>query len=166
MVQELYGVRKEIKSKYLDKGNQMEDAAIDKTIQWLDIPFGMKNEEHFEDDHFTGTPDLIVDGVVYDTKCSWDCFSFPLFENEIPTKDYFYQLQVYMHLTGCKKACLVYVLLNTPESLTWEQPKNYDGLDKKLRIKTFDVEYDPEVIKELQSKDIECRNYLETIKIK
>jgi len=162
----LYGFRKEIKSKYLDKGNIMEDTAIDKTIEWLDIPFGVKNEDFFEDEYFSGTPDLIVDGVVYDTKCSWDCFSFPLFEKEIPTKDYFYQLQVYMHLTGVKKAVLVYVLLNTPESLTWEDPKNYDGVDKNLRIKTFDVEYDPEVIEELKKKVEEAREYLETIKIK
>ena len=31
-------------------------------------------------------------------------FSFPLFETELPEKDYFYQAQVYMHLTGKKKA--------------------------------------------------------------
>lgn len=162
--EQIYGVKKNIKNKYLTKGTWLEDEAIDKTIQWLDISFGIKNEKNFEDDFFCGTPDLIVDGVVYDTKCSWDCFTFPLFENEIPTKDYFYQLQVYMHLTGCKKAILVYVLINTPDELTYEEKHNYDNLDKKYRIKTFEVDYDVEVIEKLQNRVLEVRKFLENIK--
>lgn len=159
----IYGVKNEIKSKYLDKGLILEDTAIDKAIEWLDLPFTMKNEKFFEDDFFTGTPDLIVEGVVYDIKCSWSCFSFPLFENEIPTKDYFSQLQTYMHLTGCKKAVLTYVLLNTPEELTYEPQHNYDNVDKKYKIKTFEIEYDPEVIEELKNRIINVRNYIKTL---
>jgi len=164
--EQLYGVKKEISSKYLTKGNEKENEAIDKVIDWLDIPFGIKNEKNFEDEFFTGTPDLIVDDVVYDTKCSWDCFTFPLFDEEIKNKDYYYQLQVYMHLTGCKKAVLAYVLLNTPEHITWEQKHDYDDLPKHLRIKHFTIDYDEEIIKELQQRVVNCREYLETIKIK
>jgi hypothetical protein len=163
LTEKIYGVRKEIKSKYLNKGLKLEDTAIDKTIEWLDLPFTIKNEKFFEDDYFTGTPDLIVDGVVYDTKCSWDCFTFPLFDTEIPTKDYFYQLQIYMELTGCKKAVLVYVLLNTPEELTYEDKHNYDNLDKKYRIKTYEIDYDSEVIDKLKEKVIESRKFIETL---
>lgn len=159
----IYGVKNEIRSKYLNKGLMLEDAAIDKAIEWLDLPFTMKNEKFFEDDFFTGTPDLIVDGIVYDIKCSWSCFSFPLFENEIPTKDYFYQLQVYLHLTGCKKAVLTYVLLNTPEELTYEEKHNYDNVDKKYKIKTFEIEYDENVIEDLKNRIINVRNYLNTL---
>lgn len=160
----IYGFRKEIKSKYLTKGIELEDLAIDKTIEWLDIKFTMKNEKSFENDYFTGTPDLIVDGVVYDTKCSWDAYTFPLFEDEIPTKDYFYQLQVYMHLTGCKSAKLVYVLLDTPESLTYEIKRTYEHLEKKFRIKSYDIEYDQSVIDELQNRCIAAREYISTLK--
>lgn len=159
----IYGVKNEIRSKYLDKGLMLEDTAIDKAIEWLDLPFTMKNEKLFEDDFFSGTPDLIVNDTVYDIKCSWSCFSFPLFEKEIPTKDYEYQLQVYMHLTGCKKAVLTYVLLNTPEELTYEQQHNYDNVSKELKIKTFEIEYDPEVIEELKNRIINVRNYLNTL---
>ena len=159
----IYGVRKQINNKYLNKGLMLEDTAIDKAIEWLDLPFTMKNEKFFEDDFFTGTPDLIVDGVVYDIKCSWSCFSFPLFEKEIPTKDYFYQLQTYLHLTGCKKAVLTYVLLNTPEELTYEEKHNYDNLDKQYRIKTFDVEYNAEVIEDLKQRVLNVREYIKTI---
>lgn len=159
----IYGTRKEVKSKYMSKGIELEDEAIDKAIEWLDLPFTIKNEDFFEDDYFCGTPDLIVDGMVYDIKNSWDCFTFPLFEDEIPTKDYLYQLQVYMHLTGCKRAGLVYVLLNTPEHLTWEQPNNYDNVDKAYRIKLYEVEYNHEIIEELKTKVELVREYLNTI---
>ena len=159
----IYGVKNQIKNKYLDKGLMLEDTAIDKAIEWLDLPFTMKNEKFFEDDFFTGTPDLIVNDVVYDIKCSWSCFSFPLFEKEIPTKDYFYQLQTYMHLTGCKNAVLTYVLLNTPEELTFETKHNYDNVAKEYKIKTFEIDYDSEVIEELKNKIINVREYIKTL---
>ena len=164
LIEKIYGVKKEIKSKYLNKGLKLEDTAIDKAIEWLDLPFAIKNEKFFEDDFFCGTPDLIVNDVVYDIKCSWDCFTFPLFEDEIPIKDYFYQLQVYMRLTGCKKAVLTYVLLNTPEELTYEEKHNYDSMDKKYRIKTFNIDYSEEVIADLQQRVTNIREYLKTIK--
>jgi len=159
----IYGVKKEIKSKYLNKGLKLEDTAIDKSIEWLDLPFAIKNELFFENDYFCGTPDLIVDGVVYDTKCSWDCFTFPLFENDIPSKDYFYQLQIYMELTGCKKSTLVYVLLNTPDELTYEDKHNYDSVDKKYRIKTYEINYDSEVIEKLKTKVVQVREFIKTL---
>jgi len=161
--EKIYGVKKEIKSKYLNKGLKLEDNAIDKSIEWLDLPFAIKNELFFENDYFCGTPDLIVDGVVYDTKCSWDCFTFPLFENDIPSKDYFYQLQIYMELTGCKKATLVYVLLNTPDELTYEDKHNYDSVDKKYRIKTYEINYDSEVIEKLKTKVVQVREFIKTL---
>jgi len=160
LIEHIFGVKKQISSKYLNKGLRLEDTAIDKAIEWLDLPFAIKNESFYEDDYFTGTPDLIVDGIVYDIKCSWDCFTFPLFENEIPTKDYFYQLQIYMHLTGCKQAVLTYVLLNTPEELTYEEKHNYDEMDKQYRIKTFNINYSEEVIADLQKRVTDVREYL------
>lgn len=160
----IYGVRKEIKNKYLSKGLVLEDEAIEKAIEWLDLPFVLKNEQYFEDGYFCGTPDLITEDRIFDIKCSWNCFTFPLFEKEIPTKDYFYQLQVYMHLTGRKKATLVYVLLNTPEEMHWEGQHNYDSLDKQYRIKTFDVDYQPEVIEDLQNRVLKIRDFIQTIK--
>jgi hypothetical protein len=163
LTEQIYGFRKEIKSKYIYKGLVMEDEAIDKAIEWLDLPFAIKNEQYFENDFIKGTPDLIVDGVVYDIKCSWDAYTFPIFENDIPNKDYFYQLQCYMILTGCTKAVLTYVLLNTPEEVVFETPQNYDDLDKKYRIKTFEIDYDQSVIDTLIERVKLTREYLETL---
>lgn len=160
----IYGYRKPLKAKQLTKGIELEDEAIDKAIEWLDLPFAIKNTERFEDEHFTGEPDLIVGDTVYDIKCSWDAYTFPLFENEIPTKGYETQLQVYMHLTGKKRARLVYVLLNTPEHLIYEPQNTHDHLDKKYRIKTFDVEFDPSVIEDLKSRVLQIREFIKTLK--
>ena len=165
LIEKIYGIRKEIKSKYLTKGLKLEDTAIDKAIEWLDLPFTLKNEKFFEDDFFCGTPDLIVNDVVYDIKCSWDAFTFPLFDKEIPDINYKYQVNVYMHLTGKKKAKVVYILLNTPEEISkYDESYNYDNMDKKYRIKTFEFDYSEEVIADLQQRVTNIREYLKTIK--
>ena len=161
--EQIYGVRKNIQSKYLTKGNQVEDDAImyaSTEKGWL---FAEKNEEYFEDEYFCGTPDLILENKIIDIKSSWDCFSFPLFYNGIPNKDYYYQLQTYMHLTGKRDAQLVYVLMNTPEELTLEESHDYSEINSKYRIKIFDVEYQEEVIEELKNKVIESREYIKQL---
>lgn len=161
MKAQIYGYQKEISNKYLEKGIQLEDVAIDRAIEWLDLPFVMKNEETFENEWAKGTPDLIVDDTVLDIKCSWDAYTFPLFEDEIPTSDYFYQLQTYMWLTGKKNAKLVYVLLNTPDTVSmYETQRDYDSLDKKYRIKTFDIKFDETVIEKLKTRVELCREYI------
>ena len=161
IISQLYGVEKKIKSKYLDKGIEMEDQAIDFAVKMLDIQFALKNESRFEDDYFTGEPDMILDDRIIDIKNSWDCFTFPLFENKIPNSDYFYQLQVYMHLTGKRKATLVYVLLDTPAT-NWDAGIMYE-VEDKLRIRTFDMNYDASVIQSLIEKVIEARQYINTL---
>ena len=163
--EQVFGVRKNISSKQIEKGIVLEDEAIDLTVQVLDIPFILKNLYHFEDDYFTGTPDIILDNEIIDIKVSWDAFTFPYFENEVPTKDYFYQLQVYMHLTGKRSARLVYVLLNTPENLMYEIADDYSSIDPKLRVKTFTIEYDKTVIEMLKERVIESRNFINELLI-
>ena len=132
--EKIYGFRKNIKSKYLTKGNEVEDAAIDYASENLGWLFALKNEEYFEDEYFCGTPDVILEDTIVDIKSSWDCFSFPLFFEAIPNKEYYYQLQTYMHLTGKRKAQLCY-----------------------------DIDYDEEVIAEMQEKVNQARDYIRQI---
>lgn len=162
MKEKIFGVRKDISNKYLEKGIELENMAIDKAIDWLDLPFTIKNSKRFEDEYFTGEPDLIISDTVIDIKNSWDCFTFPLFDSEIPTDDYLYQLQIYMHLTGLKKAKLVYVLLNTPET-KFTPEIDYSNTDKKFRIKYFDIEYNEEIILKLIERVKESRIYINNL---
>ena len=151
------------------RNGELLSAQIAKDGQWR-FPHGssvpIKFEtciKYFEDEYFCGTPDVILEDTIVDIKSSWDCFSFPLFEDKINSKDYFYQLQVYMHLTGKRKAQLCYVLMNTPEDLTFDEPVDYTQIDSKYRIKTFDIDYDPEIIEKLQDKVILSRQYIKEL---
>lgn len=149
--EQIYGVKKNIDNKYLRKGISVEDKAIEYAATELGWLFAEKNEEYFEDSHFCGTPDVILDDTIIDIKSSWDCFTFPLFEDEIPNEDYYYQLQTYMALTGLKKAQLVYVLMDTPESIE-RDAVSYESVESKYRIKIFDVDYDEEVVESMRDK--------------
>lgn len=159
--EQIYGIKKEFSSRQTEKGIEVEQDAIDMAIDWADIEFCVKNEIDFEDEYFTGTPDIILSDTIVDIKNSWDCFSFPLFEKDIPTKDYYYQLQVYMHLTGKRKAKLIYTLMNTPEHLGGGD--DYSNLSPKMRCRVFEVEYDQEVIDKLIDRVKESRKYLKTL---
>lgn len=159
MKEQIYGYRKNISTKQIEKGIEYEDAAIEAVIDWCDLPFVIKNEERFSDEFFTGEPDLLTEDTVIDIKNSWDFSTFPLFENEIPTDGYEYQVQVYMHLTGRKKASVIYVLLTTPE--TYNTPEmTYDHVETKYRYKKFDFVYDPKIIEDLKQRVINCRTYI------
>jgi hypothetical protein len=164
--EQLYNTKKQINSKYLTKGNEVEIEAIEYYADVKDLGFVLKNQDYFENDFITGTPDLITNGVVYDFKSSWDCFTFPLFETKVD-KNYEAQLQGYMALTGLKKAKLVYTLQNTPDELQWDEPIDYSIYPENLRIKEFEIDYDSEFIERINNRVIECRNYIKTnLKIK
>jgi hypothetical protein len=161
--EQIYGVNKEIKSKYLTKGLDVESIAIDYYSEVKGLGFVMQNQDYFSDDFFHGTPDLIQGDTVYDFKSSWDCFTFPLFESECD-KGYFGQLQVYMALTGLKKAKLVYTLQNTPEELVWDEPKDYSNIQDQYRIKEFDFDFDPNYIEQVKQRVVLCREYISGLK--
>jgi len=115
-----YGIKKEFSSRYTDKGNECEEDSITLANEVLNVGFIYKNEEHFENDYITGTPDVNTNEVLLDVKTSFDGTTFPFFEEEIPNKDYYYQLQGYMWLTGKEESLLVYCLTNTPNDRDWE----------------------------------------------
>src|SRR5574344_1774343 len=159
--EKIYGYRKQFSSKQTDKGLAYEDEAIDKAIEWLNIPFVLKNEQKFENDFLTGEPDLILEDCIIDIKNSWDCFTFPLFETELPNDDYYWQMQCYMELTGKRKSKVVYVLLTTPETYQ-NMEMVYDHVPTKQRIKVFEVDYDPEAVEKIKKRVEEIIIYIET----
>lgn len=188
--EQLYDRRKNFKNKYTEKGIVMEEEAISYVSEHCDWGLLYKNDEWFENEYFTGTPDIIIEeeGIVLDIKNSYDCYTFPLFDTEIPTKGYDYQLQSYMDLTGCTKAYLVYCLMDAPldimqaemrrlswaEGLRGEIPKElhekvkeemtYSHLPPHLRIKIFEVVKDEKVIVNIKARVEECRTHIELIK--
>jgi len=77
-LEQLYNRRKEFTSKQTTRGNLSEQEGIDLVANELGYFVLDKNTAFFEDDYFTGTPDVITSDTVIDIKSSWDCFTFPL----------------------------------------------------------------------------------------
>ena len=175
-------------SKHMVKGVQNEEAALTLFTE-VDGNLYMKNESHFKDDHFTGTPDIIKGALVIDIKNSWDIFTF--FEADVKP-EYNTQLQVYMALTGCTSARLVYCLTSAPEwmvtseknrlfyqmgghempdhasaeymrkSLQIEKNITFDDIDKAKRVKAFDVVRDEAYIETMRARVVEANSIMAT----
>lgn len=182
-IQDNYNREKDIVTPAIQKGLLNEESGITMLCEHLG-EFLTKNETHMQDDFMQGTCDVVTEDMVYDIKCSRDIFTFGNCEI---TKDYLYQLQVYMHLWNKKQSNLVYVLTDTPDSLIhgevrsilWKLQEQsspgelrydeiYEGIRKdwtyqdvspKDRIKIFPVSYDENKIKELIEKVKLCREY-------
>lgn len=158
--EEKSGVRDEIDSKYFRKGNMCEDEAIDICAERFGLGILEKNIVHFNDEHFNGTPDVITDDFVIDTKCSWDYVTFLDAITSPINKDYEAQLQVYMHLTGIKKAKLVYALLDTPAEANYGNDIFYSHMPINERFYSFELEYDSAMIEQMQNKVNNCKTFL------
>jgi hypothetical protein len=181
-----YGVIKQFYSRYTDKGNLVEGEAIEMASKSLELGLIWKNEEHFTNDFLTGTPDVNTDDILLDVKSSWDATTFPFFATEIPTKDYYYQLQGYMELTGKTEALLVYCLVNTPIEMVEDEIRRahwnahlleedldlrdeilkrhvFDHIPLNRRVKVFKVEKDEQVIEQIKERVELCREYYNTL---
>ena len=182
VLEEKYGIRKEFSSRYTDKGNEVEDLSIALVNEVLNYKFIYKNDEHFNNDWVTGTPDVNTDEVLIDVKSSWDASTFPFFETEIPNKDYFYQLQGYMWLTGKTESVLAYCLIDTPLQMVedevrrahWklnlieentelrkevESKHKFSHIPNIRRVKYWFVQRDEQVIEAIKERVELCREY-------
>lgn len=178
-----YGIRKEINSRYLDKGNMVENESIELTEKVLDLDLIVKNESYFENEFICGTPDIIMGDTIIDVKSSWSAHTFPFFlDEELPNKDYYYQLQGYMALTGATKGMVVYCLINTPEEIvldeirrtSWSrheldvteeteaevrQQHEFDHIPEVNRVKAYYIERNEDVIQAIYERVNECKIY-------
>lgn len=183
-----FGIYKDISSRYTDKGIQMEDEAIQlagNVLGWDLNTF--KNEERLKNEWITGIPDINTETLLADIKCSWSGSTFPFFEEELPNKDYYWQLQGYMMLTGHLQAELVYCLMNTPIQIVEDEVRrthwklnlidenldvrdaiqnqhNYDHIPDTLRIKRFIVEGDIMAENKIREKVEQANEYYESLK--
>lgn len=159
MIEKKFGVQKFEGNKYTEKGNLCEDEAID-LLGLHEDNFYVKNQESKENDYVSGTADIVTD-IITDIKCPWDMFSFPI-GDQLPNKNYFWQMQCYMWLYDKPSARVVYCLMNTPDHLAYEEKDRYDysQLDIKDRIKIYTVERDDEAIEQLKNRVELCKNYV------
>lgn len=118
-----YGYDEPVFTNEILKGLLCEDEAIGVLTRQVPGPFRVKNEESYENDWFTGTPDVVLDDAIEDVKCSWTIKTY--FDVQHPSATYYAQGQVYMDLTGRDTFRLCHVLLPTPESIVLEEQKRF-----------------------------------------
>lgn len=117
-----YNRHREIHAKQLDKGNETEEDSIT-VLSRITKKFFKKNETSLANEFIKGTPDLFEGESIYsathirDTKSSWDAYSFFRAKNKELEKNYYWQGQGYMWLTGANHCSIDYVLNNTPWGL-------------------------------------------------
>ena len=137
-----------IKSKYLDKGKEVEEDAIKLVSSFYGEPME-KNEKYFCNDWFGGFPDVVC--PLLDIKCPWSIYHMPNPEKKLK-KAYKVQVIIYCHLLGYDSGKVVYVLMNTPEELLDEPQEDYELLDTKDRIVEFEVNKCEQTIELLKEK--------------
>lgn len=190
-----YGRRKDIYSKYLEKGLTVEEDSIT-LYSRVTTELHFKNEVQLKNDFVTGTPDLFsgkIDQakIIIDIKSSWDIFTFhkAMYADFNPM--YKWQLTGYMWLTNAPRARLAYCLVNTPDHLIDSEKQKfiytckglsqseidsalleietkckYDDIPMKDRLFIRDIERNDDDIAALQQRIIQCREFMkETFKI-
>ena len=115
-----YGRRKEVYSKYLKKGTEVEEVSIEILSEHDGVMY-IKNDERKENDFIQGECDIAEPDEIIDVKSSWDLYTFWNAEGPIsPTgklSDYGWQLTAYGWLWGVKNLRLAYVMSDTPEDV-------------------------------------------------
>lgn len=187
-----YGRRTDVFSKYLEKGLAVEEESIT-LYSRVKKEFFKKNDQHLTNEYIMGSLDLykgksILEATrVVDIKSSWDIFTFFRNITKPINKDYYWQLQGYMALTGAKESTLAYCLVNTPELMildeerklmyrmnagTYENPEyieacselrklaEYDDIPMSERVIEFTVERNDEDIERMYKKVQKCRSFL------
>lgn len=192
-VREVYGREKDITNKYIEKGLLAEEDSIT-LYSTVTKTFYLKNKEQISNDYFIGTPDLykgesILNATeVIDIKTSWDIFTFHQVLSKPIKKNYYWQLQAYMDLTGATVAKLVYCLVNTPFHLIEDEKKKalwkmgvidpetdekylkvcemieknsiFDDIPEQKRYIEFEIARNDEDIEKAQDRVELCREFL------
>ena len=186
-LQNNYGIKQDINSKYIDKGNEVEQLSIELAEVTMDIGKMYKNDQYFENDHVHGTPDVITETHVVDVKSSWSAATFPFFDDSLDNNMYKWQLKAYMWLTGIHKSYLSYCLVPTPDVLiqdemrrvSWNRGEagevseevenevrefhNLDQIPIWERIRSFEVILNSLDILKMKQKVILAREYYDSL---
>jgi hypothetical protein len=184
--EQLYGRYISFSSKYTEKGIECEQQGIELLAEMMNYGMIAKNEQHFENDWITGTPDIILSEWVEDIKCPWQFSTFPLFDTTLPNSDYYWQMQGYMLLTGKDKAAVNYCLIDAPEHLIDREARyvslkagfeevemelydevyrkmTYSDVDNSLKFKRFELQRDEKAIQAIKTMVELCRQYIQTL---
>lgn len=165
----MYNRKKDITTRQMDKGIQVEPDSI-KLYSKVEGKLFFKNDEHLENEFFTGHPDIYTGESIFDAdevddiKSSWELDSFTPKLIEGIDKGYEAQLNVYYDLSNAKGGNLVYCLVDAPfgiiesekrkllynmDVVSEESPEYIEAALELERLMVFsnDIDYRERVIK-------------------
>lgn len=158
-VSQVLGLTSFVETKQMAKGLNCEQDSINLLNAVLFEDF-KKNTDRIEKNGFTGSWDILKDGVIRDVKTSWSAATFPFFledaEKAVKQSGYDWQMRVYMMLTDSDIAYVDYCLIDTPEELLtdwddWEL-HHVSHIPVTKRVTSVKVERDLELEKMMLDK--------------
>jgi len=168
--EDLYGFRSFTGNQYTQKGNLLEDLAIE-----MSGKMRFRNyQKHFgrvSNDLITGECDVldIERKLIIDTKVTWDIGTHPFFADEAMEKvkkaGYDVQMQGYMWLYDCEVANIDFWLFPCPPELLkdWDDIDQLVHLVEKIDIRerktTVVIERDEAIIQKIKDKIPHCQDY-------
>lgn len=187
-----YGRQEDIQSKFIEKGLAVEEDSIT-LYSRIKKEFYKKNEDHLTNTWIKGTPDLFEGDTIHsashiiDIKSSWDIYTYMRVLTKEINKNYYWQLQGYMDLTGAATATLAYCLVDTPIQLIEDEKRRLmwkmgvatsesplfieacEALEKDMiftdiplheRLIEFEIERNEADIMKMHARVEECRKWL------
>lgn len=186
-VKHIYGLKKNISSKYFDKGKLCEEDGIDMLVNvFYKGKLVLKNKERESNGYINGEWDIDFNNEITDIKNAYDIFTFHKAEL---TWEYEWQLKGYCWLKNRPKARLFYTLINLPSDLLldektklfysnkfkygdFDSPKyiedcaelektfNYDNIDISEKFKYWEIYPTSEDFERIKTSVIQARKYL------
>ena len=168
--EDLYGFRSFTGNQYTQKGNLLEDLAIEVSGK-MRLRNYQKHVGRVENELITGECDVLdlKNKLIIDTKCTWDIGTHPFFADEAMEKvkkaGYDVQMQAYMWLYDCEVANVDFWLFPCPPELLkdWDDIDQLVHLVEKIDIRerktTVVIERDEAIIQKIKDKVPHCQEY-------
>jgi len=181
-----YGRNTDVFNRYTAKGMMVEEDSLTLYSRFKG-KFYKKNELRIANGWISGCPDIILNDLVVDIKSSWDIYTF--FRNTAKlNKQYYWQLQGYMALTGKETSKLAYCLVNTPDILIQDQKRKllwqmgliddtdktyeeacseldklavYDDIPLEEKVIEIEIKRNDEDIEKIYHRVDQCREYMD-----
>lgn len=161
----VYGYEEIVTGKYMDKGIQVEDAAIN-LYNGVMFTNHSKNTERRTNDWITGECDIATPSKITDIKSSWSLATFPVTASQGRDKGYEWQLRAYMMLWDVNEAELAYCLIDTPEELIgWDDASLHSvgHIAPELRVTLVQYRRDMALEEKIKRKCEAANKYLASV---
>lgn len=161
----VYGYKKTIGSKEMDKGIIVENASIALLNDVLFTAY-VKNTERRTNDWLTGECDIYTGRKIIDIKSSWSLPTFPTTIRAGRDKDYEWQLRGYMMLWDCDESEIAYCMITTPDELIRFDPTDIhyvDHIEPSLRVTRVPYSRDKALEEKIKVKVEAARAYFNEV---